>query len=93
MDLLIPGLVGVAIVYFGVYQTAHELANKTTSAELGIKFLGDAKPDQLVSYVTALVGLIFGLNAQRLRRNTTERLTNRIKNWSYRKTLIAQRAD
>lgn len=78
LDLLIPGLVGVAIVYFGVYRTAHELANKTTTVELGIKLLGDAKPDQLISYVTALVGWIFGLNAQRLRRNTTERLTKRI---------------
>jgi hypothetical protein len=77
-DQIIPGVVAVLIVYFGIYRTAHELAGKNTLASLGIGLLSDAKPDEIISYAAAIVGWIFGVTAQRLRRNTTERLTTRI---------------
>lgn len=78
IDQGIPALTVVLIVYFGIFRTAHELASKTTMAAFGMRLFADAKPDELVSYLAAVVGWLFGINAQRLRRNTTERLTRRI---------------
>lgn len=78
LDQLIPGAVILTIVYFGIYRTAHELAGRETFATLGISLLADVKPDEIIAYAAAIVGWIFGVNAQRLRRNTTERLTIRI---------------
>ena len=77
-DQLVPGAIGVLIIYFGVYRTAHELAGKETAATFTASLFADIKPDEIISYVAALIGWMFGINAQRLRRNTTERLTNRI---------------
>ena len=78
LDQLIPGAVILTIVYFGIYRTAHELAGRETFATLGISLLADVKQDEIRAYVAAIVGWIFGVNALRLRRNTTERLTIRI---------------
>lgn len=78
IDQGIPALMAVLMVYFGIFRTAHELAGRTTMAAFGMKLFADAKPDELVSYIAAVVGWLFGINAQRLRRNTTERLTRRI---------------
>jgi len=77
-DQLIPGTIAVLIVYFGIFRTAHELANKHTVAAFSVRLLADVKPDELISYAAAVAGWVFGVNAQRLRRNSTERLTKRI---------------
>jgi hypothetical protein len=78
LDSLIPGIVGIFIVYFGIYRPVHDLAGRQSLTDFRFRLFADVKPDELVSYVFGIVGWVFGLNAQRLRRNTTERLTNRI---------------
>ena len=78
LDKLIPGATLVLVVYFGVYRAAHELSGKQTVATLTATLLADTRPNEIIAYVLALVGWIFGVNAQRLRRNTTARLTRRI---------------
>lgn len=78
LDQIIPGVVLVLIVYFGIYRTAHDLAGRRTLADFGFRLFADAKPDEIIAYALAIVGWFFGVNAQRLRRNTTERLTARI---------------
>jgi len=78
LDQLIPGVVLIVVVYFGIYRTAHELAGRQTAAAFGISLFADAKPDEIIAYVAAIVGWLFGISAQRLRRNATERLTSRI---------------
>lgn len=79
LDRLIPGAVAVLIVYFGIYRTAHELAGKETFGAFWIGLLADIKPDEIMAWLTALIGWMFGINSQRLRRNTTERLSSRIR--------------
>jgi hypothetical protein len=72
----ITGLVLVA--YFGIFRPVHDLAGQKTQATFGLSLLADIRPAEIASYLFGLVGWIFGLNAQRLRRNVTERLTSRI---------------
>jgi hypothetical protein len=78
LDQLIPGAAGVLIVYFGIYRPVHALASKQTLALFGFKLLVDTRPNEMISYLVAFLGWMFGINAQRLRRNTTARLTYRI---------------
>lgn len=59
-DRAIPAATAVLIVYFGFFRTAHELAAKTTLANLGIKLLADVKPDEIVAYAAAIVGWLLG---------------------------------
>lgn len=72
-DQLIPGAAAVLCPYFGIFRPVHDLAGRQTLATFGLALFADVKPDE-----RSLVGWFFGINAQRLRRNTTERLTNRI---------------
>ena len=66
------------VTYFGVFRPIHDLAGHNTQASFGMALLADIRPSEIVSYLFGLAGWIFGLNAQRLRRNVTERLTDRI---------------
>lgn len=79
LDRLIPGATAVLIVYFGIYSPAEALAGKKTLADFGFKLLAETKLSEIIPYATAILGWVFGVNAQRLRRSTTERLTNRIR--------------
>jgi hypothetical protein len=79
VDRMIPAVMVVFVVYFGLYGPVQALAGKKTLADFGVKLLAEAKLSEIIPYVTAAMGWLFGVNAQRLRRNTTERLTNRIR--------------
>ena len=68
----------VLVVYFGVFRPIHELAGRNTAAMFGAALIADIRPTELVSYVIGLLGWFFGLNAQRLKRNTIDRLAGRI---------------
>ena len=52
---------------------------KKTLADFGVKLLADVKLGEIIPYVATAMGWLFGVNAQRLRRNTTARSTNRIR--------------
>lgn len=79
VDRLVPAVMIVLIVYFGVYGPVQALAGKKTLADFGVKLLADVKLGEIIPYVATAMGWLFGVNAQRLRRNTTARLTNRIR--------------
>lgn len=78
LDQLIPGATGILIVYFGIYRTVQELTNKQTLALFGFSLFADLRPNEMIAWLAVFVAWIFGINAQRLRRNTTARLTGRI---------------
>jgi hypothetical protein len=84
IDRLIPAATAVLIVYFGIYGPTQALAGRKTLADFGFKLLAEAKLSEIIPYVTAAMGWLFGVNAQRLRRNTTARLTNRIRDLEQR---------
>jgi hypothetical protein len=67
----------VLVTYFGVFRPIHDLAGHNTQASFGLAMLADVRPSEIVSYLFGVAGWIFGINAQRLRRNVTERLTGR----------------
>lgn len=72
-------IAGLAFVtYFGVFRPIHDLAGRNTQATFGLALLADIRPSEIVSYLFGLAGWIFGINAERLRRNVIERLTGRI---------------
>lgn len=77
-DRAIPIVGLVLVTYFGVFRPIHDLAGRNTQAHFGASLLADIRPTEIISYVFGLAGWIFGLNAQRLRRNVTERLAGRI---------------
>lgn len=79
VDRLIPAAMVVLVVYFGVYAPVQAMAGKKTLADFGVRVLADVKLGEIIPYVATAMGWLFGVNAQRLRRNTTERLTNRIR--------------
>ncbi|HXR36730.1 MAG TPA: hypothetical protein VN754_12305 [Candidatus Binataceae bacterium] len=78
VDRGIPVTGLVLAVYFGIFRPIHDLAGRNTQAQFGTALLADIRPSEIVSYVFGLAGWVFGLSAQRLRRNVTERLTGRI---------------
>jgi hypothetical protein len=78
LNQAIPMLGAVFIVYFGIFRPIHDLAGRNTAAIFGTAIVADIRPSELVSYLFGLVGWVFGLNAQRLKRNTIERLAGRL---------------
>ena len=75
----------VLVTYFGIFRPIHDLAGQNTQATFGLSLLADIRPSEIVSYLFGLAGWLFGLNAQRLRRNVTERLTGRIAEYEHQK--------
>jgi hypothetical protein len=67
----------VLVTYFGVFRPIHDLAGRNTQASFGLAMFADIRPSEIVSYLFGVAGWIFGINAQRLRRNVTERLAGR----------------
>jgi len=66
----------VAISAF-FYLSTKSLAGHYTFADIGIKVIGDFKISEAVSYLLGAGGMGYGLRERRLRRQTTERLTQR----------------
>jgi hypothetical protein len=77
-DRAIPVAGVVLVTYYGVFRPIHDLAAHNTQASFSATLLADIKPTEIVSYLFGVAGWVFGLNAQRLRRNVTERLAGRI---------------
>lgn len=67
----------IIIVAYLAYRAVLALAGKLTLADFAVKVLG-FKPNEIVAYVFGAGGVGFGLRAQRLRRNQTERTAQRI---------------
>ena len=67
-------LLGIAGFF---YLTVKSLAGTYTFADIGIKVIGDFKVSEALSYLFGVGGVGYGLRERKLRRQTTERLTER----------------
>jgi hypothetical protein len=67
-------LVGISAFF---YLAIKSLAGHYTFSDIGIKVIGDFKVSEAVSYLFGAGGLGYGLRERKLRRQTTERLTQR----------------
>lgn len=60
------------------YLSIESLAGKSTLADIGINFLSDIKVSVAIAWSTGFGGVIYGLSQRKLRRDTVERLQERI---------------
>jgi hypothetical protein len=67
-------LVGISAFF---YLSTKSLAGHYTFADIGIKVIGDFKISEAVSYLLGAGGMGYGLRERRLRRQTTERFSQR----------------
>jgi hypothetical protein len=67
-------LVGISALF---YLSTKSLAGHHTFADIGIKVIGDFKISEAASYLFGAGGVGYGLRERKLRRQTTERLTQR----------------
>jgi hypothetical protein len=67
----------VAIAYFGASGVS-ALAGTSTDAKIGVNFLADVRVSSVVSWLVASGGVGYGLRQRQLRRQTVERLGNRV---------------
>ncbi len=67
------------LCFYFMYRTAATLAGKTTTANIGLGMFGALRIDALVGYTVGVLGTIYGLRQQKLRRDKTEYLQGRIK--------------
>jgi hypothetical protein len=75
--LRVGGTVGV---FYLIYVTLTAFAGKTSSANLRFvaKVITSLRLDQVISYLAALVGLVYGLYERSLRRGYIEKFSGRI---------------
>jgi len=66
----------LGIAYF-VYMSIRSLSGHYTFADIGIKFVGDLKLSEGLSYLFGVGGVGYGMRERRLRRKTTERMSAR----------------
>lgn len=67
-------LVAIAFLF---YLSTKSLAGQYTFADVGIKLIGDFKLSEAFGYLFGAGGAGYGLMERKLRRQTTERLTQR----------------
>jgi len=67
----------VAIAYLA-YEAIIVLAGQTTRAEFAFLIISELNTDSWVGYLFGVVGTIFGVASERLRRKTIARLSKRI---------------
>jgi hypothetical protein len=72
------GLVG--IMYF-TYNSVSVLSGKATFADIGIRLIGDLKISEGLAYCLGSGGILYGLNQRRLRRQTIEHLSSRLRRY------------
>lgn len=67
----------ILIARYG-YLSIEALAGKSTLADIGINFLSDIKVSVAIAWGVGVGGAIYGLKQRKLRRDTVERLQERI---------------
>jgi hypothetical protein len=76
--LLVPWGALVVIFYFAL-QGVRAVAGTHTFADIGIKLLGNVSAPEWLSYIVGGGAGAYGIKERKLRRDTVERLTGRIK--------------
>lgn len=64
------------ICYFG-YLSIKSLAGESTTADIGIKLMGDIRLSEVFAYLFGGGGVAYGYRQKKLRQNTVERLQGR----------------
>ena len=73
-----------AFIAYCLWQAAVALSGENTSANIVIKGVLDMKVSQYAAYLFGGGGIIYGIRERRLRRKTTERLSDRTKSLEQR---------
>ena len=69
---------GIALVARYSYLAVEALAGQTTLADIGINFLGKVEVSVALAWSFGAVGVAYGWQQRKLRKDTVERLQNRI---------------
>lgn len=70
---------GVVAIAGFVYLSIDSLAGETTSADIGVRIIGNIKLSEVFAFLFGGGGVAYGLRQRTLRRSTIERLQARIK--------------
>ena len=67
-----------AIVFIARYGflSIQALAGRNTLTDIGINFLGKVEVAVSIAWISAMLGVMYGLKQRKLRRDTVERLQN-----------------
>ena len=79
----------VAIFYF-LYASVASLAGQVTLADIGLRIIGDVRISETIAWLFGGGGVGYGLRERKLRRDTIERLTPRVR--KYEEMLDPQRS-
>lgn len=69
---------GVLLAYLG-YRSIDTLAHGATTADIGIRFFTDVRISTVLAWTVAAGGALYGQKERKLRRDTVERLSERIR--------------
>ena len=70
---------GVVAIAGFAYLSIDSLAGETTSADIGIRIIGNIKLSEVFAFLFGGGGVAYGLRQRTLRKSTIERLQERIK--------------
>jgi hypothetical protein len=68
------------IFYFG-YASLATLAGQITYADVGIRVIGDVRVSETVAWMFGVGGIGYGMRQRKLRRDTIERLSPRVRKY------------
>jgi len=68
---------GLVWISYFIYQTVAVLAGTTTTADIGIRFLGEVKISNALAWMFGAGGVAYGWSQRELRKKTVERLQGR----------------
>jgi hypothetical protein len=77
VNTAIPWIAAVLLARYA-YMSIDALAGQKTTADIGIKFLGDLKVSQSLFYLFGAGGIAYGLNQRKLRKKTIEHISERV---------------
>ena len=70
--------VGISVLGFFLYRSVDALAGEQTTADIGLKLVGNLKLSEVFAYLFGGGGVAYGVQQKRLRKDEVERLQDRV---------------
>jgi len=70
---------GMVVIAYFAYKSIEVLAGRNTTADIGLKLLGDIKISEAVAWIFGVGGIGYGVSQRKLRRDSIARLAPRAK--------------
>ena len=80
----------LVVIFYFLYASVASLAGQVTLADIGLRIIGDVTISETVAWLFGVGGVGYGLRERKLRRDTIERLTPRVR--KYEEMLDPQRS-